>query len=80
MTKNLILEARIREYVKSHPGLMRRQIARGLQKEGLRLGQQHISNRTGELIALGELQETINEMGQRLVFPVPVKEVHIDGE
>lgn len=69
MKRNLILEDRIKAYVIEHPGLMRRQIARGLQKAGVQLGQQHISNRAGELIALGELQERVNDEGQRLVFP-----------
>ena len=40
MKRNLILEDRIKAYVVEHPGLMRRQIARGLQKAGVQLGQQ----------------------------------------
>jgi hypothetical protein len=76
MKRNLILEGRIKEYVNEHPGLMRRQIARGLQKAGIQLGQQHISNRAGELIALGELQERITEDGQRLVYPPQAEEAH----
>ncbi|MCK9593398.1 MAG: hypothetical protein M0Q91_15440 [Methanoregula sp.] len=69
MKRNYILEDRIKEYVGAHPGLMRRQIARGLQKQGVNLGQQHISNRAGELITLGQLEEQITEDGRRLVFP-----------
>lgn len=76
MKRNLILEDRIKAYVSEHPGLMRRQIARGLQKAGVQLGQQHISNRAGELVALGELQERITEDGQRLVYPAQTKEAH----
>ena len=75
MKRNHILEARIKEFVKEHPGLMRRQIARNLQKAGVQLGQQHISNRAGELIALGELQERITDDGQRLVYPTQINEV-----
>jgi hypothetical protein len=75
MKRNLILEERIKVYVDEHPGLMRRQIARGLQKAGIQLGQQHISNRAGELIALGELHERINEDGQRLVYPAQAAKV-----
>jgi hypothetical protein len=75
MKRNYLLEDRIKVYVREHPGLMRRQIARGLQKQGVQLGQQHISNRTGELIALGELKEQITEDGQRLVFPAKSVEV-----
>jgi len=73
MKRNYVLEDRIKEYVCEHPGLVRRQIARGLQKDGVQLGQQHISNRTGELIALGILREQVTEEGQRLVFPVQIK-------
>jgi hypothetical protein len=69
MKRNLILEGRIHEFVRQHPGLMRRQIARGLQKEGIQLGQQHISNRVGELIALGKLKEQVTDDGQRLIYP-----------
>lgn len=69
MKRNYLLEDRIKAYVSEHPGLMRRQIARGLQKAGLQLGQQHISNRAGELIALGLLKEQVTEDGQRLVYP-----------
>lgn len=76
MKRNHVLEDRIRHYVNEHPGLVRRQIARGLQKAGVNLGQQHISNRTGELIALGYLQERISDDGQRLVFPVTSKGVN----
>jgi hypothetical protein len=76
MKRNTILEDRIKAYVRDHPGLMRRQIARGLQKAGVQLGQQHLSNRAGELIALGQLEEQITEDGQRLVFPAPENEVH----
>lgn len=72
MKKNRILEDRIKAFVNEHPGLMRRQIARGLQKAGVQLGQQHISNRAGELIALGELREQVTEEGQRLVYPAQV--------
>lgn len=75
MKRNFILEGRIKEYVNEHPGLMRRQIARGLQKAGVQLGQQHISNRTGELIALGDLKEQITEDGQRLIYPAQADEV-----
>ncbi len=75
MKRNLILEERIKTYVDEHPGLMRRQIARGLQKAGIQLGQQHISNRAGELIALGELHERITEDGQRLVYPAQAAKV-----
>jgi len=75
MKRNYLLEDRIKSYVSEHPGLMRRQIARGLQKAGVQLGQQHISNRAGELIALGELQERITEDGQRLVYPAQADEV-----
>ena len=75
MKKNIILEDRIKAYVDEHPGLMRRQIARGLQKAGVQLGQQHISNRAGELIALGELQERITEDGRRQVYPAQADEV-----
>ena len=76
MKRNFILEDRIKAYVRDHPGLMRRQIARGLQKAGVQLGQQHLSNRAGELIALGQLKEQITEDGLRLVFPAPENEVH----
>lgn len=76
MKRNFILEGQIKAYVDEHPGLMRRQIARSLQKAGVQLGQQHISNRAGELIALGVLQERITEEGQRLVFPAQAKEAH----
>jgi hypothetical protein len=75
MKKNIILEDRIKAYVDEHPGLMRRQIARGLQKAGVQLGQQHISNRAGELIALGELQERITEDGRRQVYPAQAGEL-----
>lgn len=75
MKRNYVLEDRIKAYVNEHPGLMRRQIARGLQKAGVQLGQQHISNRTGELIALGELREQITENGQRLVYSAQIEEV-----
>ena len=73
--RNTVLETFIFAYVRDHPGLMRRQIARGLQKAGVQLGQQHISNRAGELVALGVLREQINEDGQRLVF---IPEENID--
>jgi|WetSurMetagenome_2_1015567.scaffolds.fasta_scaffold33298_2 hypothetical protein len=75
MKRNVLLEARIVEVVGENPGLMRRQIARVLQKQGIQLGQQHISNRTGELIALGILREQVTEDGQRLVFLPEFKEV-----
>ena len=75
MKRNFVLEDRIKENVREHPGQMRRQIARGLQKQGVQLGQQHISNRVGELIALGELKEQVTEDGQRLVFPAVADEV-----
>lgn len=75
MKRNFVLEDRIKAYVDEHPGLMRRQIARGLQKAGIQLGQQHISNRAGELIALGILQERVTEDGQRLVYPAQADEV-----
>ena len=76
MKRNFILEGQIKAYVDEHPGLMRRQIARSLQKAGVQLGQQHISNRAGELIALGELQEQITEDGQRLVYPAQLEKVN----
>ena len=75
MKRNYALEAKIKKFVSEHPGLMRRQIARGLQKAGEHLGQQHISNRAGELIALGELKEQITEDGQRLVYPAVTEEI-----
>lgn len=75
MKKNHLLEDRIKAYVNEHPGQMRRQIARGLQKAGIQLGQQHISNRAGELIALGHLREQVTEDGQRLVYPIRADEV-----
>jgi hypothetical protein len=75
MKRNYLLEDRIKAYVSEHPGLMRRQIARGLQKSGIHLGQQHISNRAGELIALRELKETVTEDGKRLIFPAVSEEV-----
>jgi len=75
MKRNYLLEDQIKVYVSEHPGLMRRQIARGLQKSGVQLGQQHISNRTGELIALGELKERVTDDGQRLVYLAQTKEV-----
>lgn len=70
MKRNLILEGRIGEFVSLHPGQKRREIARGLQKSGVILGQQHISNRIGEMIALGQLREQIDERGNRLVYPL----------
>lgn len=40
MKRNFILEEQIKTYVDPHPGLMRRQIARSLQKAGVQLGHQ----------------------------------------
>ena len=74
MKRNYVLEDRIKAYVVEHPGLMRRQIARGLQMAGEQLGQQHISNRAGELITLGKLKERITDDGRRLVFPAVAEE------
>lgn len=76
MKRNVVLEGLIKSFVSNNPGLMRRQIARGLQKQGVKLGQQHISNRAGELITLGELREELNDNGQRLIFPISSTEVH----
>jgi hypothetical protein len=70
--KNYELETRITEYIRKHPGLVRRQISKGLQMDGVRLGQQHLSNRVGELVAFGELKEQITEDGRRLIYPVKV--------
>ncbi len=69
MKKNVVLEALILAFVLENPGFMRRQIARRLQKTGVNLGQQHISNRIGELVARGKLSERVTEDGQRLIFP-----------
>ena len=73
MKRNYLLEDRIKKFVNEHPGLMRRQIARALQKQGIQLGQQHISNRAGELITLGELMEQVTEDGRRLVYPALIE-------
>jgi len=80
MRRNDLLEIRIKNYVEENPGLMRRQIARGLQQAGLQLGQQHLATRTGELVALGELREDVTSDGKRLIYPLQAQKVEKPAE
>ncbi|MCX6696138.1 MAG: hypothetical protein NTV84_00955 [Methanoregula sp.] len=67
--RNVLLETKIIKCVTEHPGRMRRQYGRELQREGIGLGLQHISNRAGELVEKGMIREEITDDGRRLLYP-----------